>query len=332
MEHQKARSMITLIIFVCATISLAASGPGEVKPYGGATVEDIYNSIRQSSPKYQWEEKIIGFQNEGMNVVCTLVVPKTGDKPPIVITFNGFTGDRNDLVLPETGEPFWAHLSRLMAEQGFATLRVDFRGSGDSDGTYGMTTFSTQISDAMAAIEYIHNSLRRQVNKKSIGLLGFSQGGLVASVTAAADDRVDSVVLWSAVGHPPITYEGLITREGIKKGLALGPGTKDVFGLYVEGQYLYDVELGREFFYDLYRVNPLTEISKYKGPLMAIVGTQDIIVWPQPAVGEAYMKYHDGYEKLVVLDGDHEFDSDIGYEVFDDAIYWAAAWFIKTLK
>ena len=44
------------------------------------------------------------------------------------------------------------------------------------------------------------------------------------------------------------------------------------------------------------------------------------------------MSYHEGDEKLVVLNGDHEFDSDYGYEVFDQAIYWAAAWFIMTLK
>ena len=44
------------------------------------------------------------------------------------------------------------------------------------------------------------------------------------------------------------------------------------------------------------------------------------------------MKYHEGEEKLVVLNGDHELDSDYGPEVFDQAIYWAAARFIKTLR
>jgi len=38
-----------------------------------------------------------------------------------------------------------------------------------------------------------------------------------------------------------------------------------------------------------------------------------------------------GIEKLVMLDADHELDSDYGFEVFDQAIYWAAAWFIKTI-
>jgi uncharacterized protein len=331
MELQKTRRLFAIVLLVFASIPLMPSGAREVRAYGGTTVDEIYNSIRNSPPKYQWEEKIISFKNEGMNLVCTQVIPRTGKKPPIVITFNGFTGDRNDLVLPETGEPFWVHLSRLMAEQGFATLRVDFRGSGDSDGTYGMSSFSTQISDGLAAVEYIHKSMRRQVNKKSIGLFGFSQGGLVASATAAADDRVESVVLWSSVGSPPISYEGLLTREGIKKGLALEVGKSDSFGLYIDGQHVIDVELGREFFYDLFRINPLTEISKYNGPLMAIVGTQDTIVWPQPAVGEAYMKYHDGYEKLVVLDGSHNFNFGQGIDRIDDAIYWCIAWFMKTL-
>ena len=66
--------------------------------------------------------------------------------------------------------------------------------------------------------------------------------------------------------------------------------------------------------------------------MMYVGGKADPIVWPQPNAGQTFMKYHDGREKLVMLDGDHEFNSDYGYEMFDDAVFWAAAWFLKTLK
>lgn len=298
----------------------------------GESVDEIYERIRNAGPQYGWEQQIVSFQNEGMNLVSTLVTPKGIRKPPVVITLNGFAQDRLYKVVPNTGgEFFYARLSRILAEQGFATLRVDYRGSGDSDGDYTMTTFSTQISDAVAAVEYICSKLRRIVDRKSIGMLGFNQGGLVSSVAASKEERIDSVVLWSAVASPPITYASLLTTDGIKAGLALPDGGTITLPVYVGGVYLGDIELGKGFFQEMFLVDPIAAIRGYGGPLMYVGGIRDIIVWPQPAAGQAFMKYHDGFEKLVVLDGDHEFDSDSGYEVFDEAIYWAAAWFIKTL-
>jgi hypothetical protein len=117
---------------------------------------------------------------------------------------------------------------------------------------------------------------RNMVEWKSIGFLGFSQGGLVAACTAARDNRVD-----------------------------------------------------------LYRINPVSEIQKnYQGPLMVLCGMQDPILWPQPLMSEPYMLYHEGPEKLVMLDADHAFNWWDGPEPqkLHDAIYWSAAWFLYTLQ
>jgi len=296
------------------------------------TVDDIYRSIRQSDPRFQWDESIVTFQNEGMNLVCTLTIPRTKKLCPIVITLNGFTGNRNDGIIPGTDEPFYKRLSRMMAEQGLASLRVDFRGSGDSDGDFSMTTFSTQISDAIAAIDYIEDNLKGKVDTKSIGIIGFSQGGLVGSVVASRDTRVGSLVTWSAVANPPLCYEGLLTKEGIKQGLALPDGGSGSFGIYVEGQYYFDINLGKGFFQDLFKIDPIGEIHKYKKPLMVVCGTQDVVVWPQPGMGELFLSHHDGQEKLVVMDADHNYFSWSGPTVSDEVNYWSIAWFIQTLK
>ncbi len=318
----KNSSIILLLLLV--VFPLVATGQGD-------EVDEIYNHIRYSGPKFQWEESIMTFTNEGMNLVCTLVVPKINRSRPIIITLNGFAGDRNDLNVPGTNEPFYARLSRILAEQGFCTLRVDFRGSGDSDGEYHMTTFSTQISDALAAIDFIR-TLDDPVDPEKIGIVGFSQGGLVGSAVAARDERVKSLVLWSAPGYPPHDYEGLLTKEGIKQGLALPEGENITLGVYFDGTYVGDVNLGKGFFDGLFRIGPLAEIKNYENPMMYIAGVQDIIVWPQPRVGETFLRYHEGDEKLVVLDAGHNYLAADGPGLLDDAIYWSAAWFIKTLK
>lgn len=329
MRLNKTTSILVILMMVLAVGT--PSGLEGKSQHNGSSVDTIYQRIRNAVALYEWEESFVTFENEGMTLRCTLTIPDTSKKPPIIITLNGFTGDRNDLPVLGTDVPAWKWLSKRLAEQGFASLRIDFRGSGDSDGDYSMTTFSTQISDAVAAIDYIENNLKHQVNTESIGIFGFSQGGLVGSVTAARDKRVDSLVLWSAPAYPSHDYEGLLTKEGIKQGLALPQGGTITLGLYLDGTYFGNVDLGKGFFEDLFNVGPLAEIADYKGPMMYVAGNQDIIVWPQPNIGETFLKYHKGDEKLVELNAGHSFVLE-GPEKMDDASFWSIAWFIKTLK
>ncbi len=114
--------------------------------YRESVVDNFYQQIRQEGVLYEWEKEIVNFENEGMNLVCTLVIPKMAGKPPIAITLNGFGEDRHYVEIPETnGEHFYERVSRLLAEQGIATLRVDYRGSGDSDGTFDLILAGSAI-------------------------------------------------------------------------------------------------------------------------------------------------------------------------------------------
>jgi pimeloyl-ACP methyl ester carboxylesterase len=304
--------------------------------FNSSKVDEIYESIRYATPLYQWEERVVTFENEGMTMVSSLILPKTNKKCPLVIILNGFAGDRKEDLIPGTSEYLWARLSRILAEQGLASLRIDFRGSGESEGEYEMTTFSTQISDTMAAFAYSRLNLRHLVEWKSIGLLGFSQGGLVAACAAARDNRVESVLLWSPVTHAPIVYEGLLSKQGIRQGLALPEAGSVTLPIYINDEYInLDVPLGKGFFLDLYRIDPMAEVQKnYTGPLMVICGQQDPVVWPQPQMSELFLSHHEGFEKLVMLDADHAFNWWDGPEPqrFHDAIYWSAAWFLYTLR
>lgn len=332
MFSKKVLTMFVLVMFVL--VSTAAGETVESK-YQSEKVDEIYNSIRNAGPRYEAEEQIVNFPNEGMNIVASLVLPKGLRRPPIVLFLNGYAGDRKEILVTGTDEYIWERLSRILAEQGLASLRIDFRGSGDSDGDFTMATFSTQISDALAAVEFISRNLRDQVDWKNIGIIGFSQGGLVGSCTAARDNRVDSLCLWSPVSQAPMVYENLFSKEGMKQGLALQEGETITLPIYVNEQYVnWDVPMGKAFFDQVFQVAPLTEVGKnYKGPLFALCGVNDPIIWPQPHQSELYLTYHDGFEKLVMLDADHAFNYWDGSEPprFDDACYWSAAWFLHTL-
>lgn len=334
-KYLSAQSRILVVSFLVWVLSAAGfiTEAQNTDPYKNMTVDSIYQYLRGNSTVYEYDEEDVYFMNKGLKLIATLTIPKTVKLSPIVITLNGFTGDRNDIVVPGTdGEHYYQRLARIMAERGIATLRIDFRGSGDSEGTFDITSFSSQISDTIAAMNYIERELRGKVNINQIGLFGYSQGAVVGSVTAARDYRVDSIALWSAVAFPPHTYEGLLLKDGIKSGLSLQHGQSGTFGFYVEGVYYYDVILGKEFFEDLFRIDPLAEIRNFKKPMLAVCGKNDIIVWPQPLTSQSFMNYHDGKEKLVVLDADHSMNGFFGSEKLDDAIYWTTAWFINTLR
>ncbi len=117
-------------------------------------------------------------------------------------------------------------------------------------------------------------------------------------------------------------------------GVALEDGETIFLPLFLGGQPLgFDAPLGSQFFDDLFIVQPTAEIAKFKKPMMYVSGLTDPIVWPQPAVAESFLNYHDGPEKLVTIDADHAFNYwDTDHEKLDDAIFWSLSWFIATLN
>lgn len=294
-------------------------------------IDQAYQQVIHSGTVYQWDARDITFQNKGMNIVGTLTVPRVSQPCPIILILHGFGGDRHGFHVNGTDEGYFDRLARKLAEQGFGSLRIDFRGSGQSEGTFDMTSFSGQVSDAIAALNYI-KTLNYPVKVSKIGLVGHSQGGIVSSLTSAADKRIDSLALWAAPAYPPHDYEGLFLKEGIKAGVALPEGGIGTFPLYVDGAYLFDVNMGKQFFTDLFRADPLGAINHYDKPTMYVSALQDAIVWPQPQVGEAFMIHHNGFEKLVTINSDHNFNYLIGPDQVDETINWTIAWFKETLK
>jgi pimeloyl-ACP methyl ester carboxylesterase len=302
-----------------------------VNTLSGDEVDDIYAMIKNAPPKYQWEEKIVTYQNMGMTIVCTLTTPKDRKSFPIILLAHGFGGERHGWLVAGTDEGYYDRFARIFAENGLCTLRIDFRGSGETGGGFELNTFSNQKSDAIAALDFIE-TLDDPVNSKKIGMLGHSQGGLVTAITSAADNRIKSACILAGVANPSHDYVAILLREGVKKGLSLPPGTVDIYGLWLEGVFVTEVPLVHEFFEELFSIAPLVEISRFERPLMYISTLQDVVVWPQPQVGMSYMKHHEGEEKLVLVDAGPNLSYMLGPEKVDEAACWIAAWFIHTLK
>lgn len=313
--------LVVLTLLAVGAASAAASG-------GGTTAAP--DMERWGPGSGEVTEEVITFVNDGGTIFGTFVTPaNVRGKAPTVLMLHGFTGDRNEgpVLQPDFSftDTMYERTANVLAENGIASLRIDFRGSGESLDQFGFegTTFSSQISDAYAAIEWLDD----QKVVGDIGVLGLSQGGLVAAITAEAHKRVSSLVLWSPVANPVDTYKTVLGADAVADGL-VQPATDATLPWGAV------VTLNQPFYLELYTTDPVAAISHYDGPMQVVVGALDVIVTPQPQYGETYMTYHDGYEELVVLDADHVFDvfSGNGAPALDEAIAESVDWFDTTLK
>ena len=109
---------------------------------------------------------------------------------PAVLLLHGFTGTRDELPVEGTEDFVYTRFARALAAAGMPSLRIDFRGSGESlEMPWEETTFSTQIEDAVAAVDWM--ARHPDLEGRQIAVIGWSQGGLVAAHLAA--ERPQSV-------------------------------------------------------------------------------------------------------------------------------------------
>lgn len=160
--------------------------------------EVVAGPVRPQEPKppfpYQIEE--VGFQNGAVSLAGTLTIPPgTGPFPAVLLISGSGLQDRDETVFGH--KPFWVladHLSRA----GIAVLRVDDPGIGESTPHPKPPTTAGFATDVEAGVAF----LRQDNRVGAVGLIGHSEGGLVASIVASRRDDIDFVVLMAGPGVP----------------------------------------------------------------------------------------------------------------------------------
>ena len=273
------------------------------------------------------KEEVVSFEVGGKKVVGTLNTPDGVKSPPVVLLLHGFTGKRDELGVPSLdNEGIFHHAAKAWADKGLASLRIDFMGSGDSEGSYEDTTLQIQIADALGALDFL--SQRPDVDFKKVSIVGWSMGGAVAASTAGRSKYpLSSVSLWAPANNMASALALLISSDYLKQGLATGD--KPAEGKLPWGA---TVKLKGPFFQSIFEVDPVAEIRAYHGPLLVAVGTNDTIVYPQPASGQAFLTYHDGPKELWVRPMDHSFNSFQNHETVDALIEKTGEFIKANLK
>ena len=313
--YPKGATATVLIVALLLCLGLVAAPLAAQDSLAGAAA-----ALADSMAEYTVSESDISFSNGGQMIIGTLAMPEGEGPFPAAVLLHGFTGTRHELPVVDTEDTMFSRAARWLGERGVASLRIDFRGSGDSEGAWEDTTFSGQIADAIAALDYLE--MLEGIDSGNISILGLSQGGLVGAATAGRDARVSNLVLWSAVSNPVMSYGILLGYDNLLAGATAGDEA-----LTIALPWGAETALKGPFFEDIFLVDPVAEIANYAGPLLAITGARDTTVTPQPHAGQVFLDYHEGAEALVVLDGDHIFDVLAGVtEVIDEALAYSLAW------
>ena len=238
----------------------------------------------------------------------------------MVLLLHGFTGSRDELTIPSTGEGVFARAAGQLAEAGYASLRIDFRGSGDStaDLSFADTTFEGQVTDALAALDYLAGLDR--VDGGDIYLIGWSQGGLVASAAAGRGNRPDATALWNAVADPKATYGAIFGDDLMARGMAAGADEAVPVTLPWA-----EITLKGPFFHGVATFDPLAEIADYAGPLLVAQGQNDTLV--APASADAFIAMHNGPEAMWMAEMDHVFNVFQTTETLDALLQVTVAFF-----
>jgi hypothetical protein len=174
---------------------------------------------RPQEPKppfsYKQEEVWVDNAKAGVRLAGTLTVPSgTGPFPAVFLITGSGPQDRDESVFGH--KPFLV-LADYLTQHGVAVLRVDDRGTGKSTGVFKGATTQDFAGDALAAVQFL---LRRvEVDHAHIGLIGHSEGGVIAPMVAVQSHDVAFIVLLAGTAVPG---EVLLPEQIYRSALADG--------------------------------------------------------------------------------------------------------------
>jgi pimeloyl-ACP methyl ester carboxylesterase len=146
------------------------------------------------------EIRSVSFYADGLKLDGDLYLPDgtdDGTPRPALVVLSGYTGVKK-------GVP--ARWCPSFVSRGYVCLGIDYRGFGASEGTKGRLWPQEMVEDVRAAVSFLEQ--QPEVDAERIGLFGWAQGGAVAIVEAADDERVKATVAVHAQGDT-----GRVTRR-----------------------------------------------------------------------------------------------------------------------
>jgi pimeloyl-ACP methyl ester carboxylesterase len=165
---------------------------------------------RPQTPKapfpYSIEEVVYTNPKSGLKLAGTLALPENAENCTAVILISGSgPQDRDESIFGH--KPFWV-IADYLTRNGIAVLRVDDRGVGASEGNSQNATSEDFAGDVLAGVEFLKT--KKGIDHNKIGLIGHSEGGLIAPMVANSSNDIAFMVL---LAGPGIIGEQIIYKQ-----------------------------------------------------------------------------------------------------------------------
>jgi pimeloyl-ACP methyl ester carboxylesterase len=156
--------------------------------------------VRPQEPKkpYPYIEEEVSYDNKQgpSHLAGTLTLPHgPGPFPAVLLITGSGQQDRNEALMGH--KPFFV-LADYLTRKGIAVLRVDDRGMGGSTGDVINATTEDFAGDVQAGVEFLKG--RKQIDARKIGLIGHSEGGVIAPMVAIRTHDVAFIVMMAGTG------------------------------------------------------------------------------------------------------------------------------------
>jgi len=196
--------------------------------------QSTLNRPQTPTPPFYYEIEEVTFQNikDSITLAGTLTFPSEGSNFPAAVLISGSgPQNRNEEIMGH--KLFWV-LADFLTKQGIAVLRYDDRGTAASTGSFEEALTEDFATDVEAAVNFLKT--RPEINKKAIGLIGHSEGGVIAPMVASnRQDDISFVVMLAGVTIPGHTLMKLQKELSLR---AMGSSEN-----YIEQELLFDTEL-----------------------------------------------------------------------------------------
>ncbi|MBT3606297.1 MAG: alpha/beta hydrolase [Candidatus Latescibacteria bacterium] len=194
----------------------------------------VLNRPQEPKKPFPYNEEDVEYENKkaGIKLAGTLTFPNSGSSLPAVILITGSGQQKRNQEI--SGHKPFLVLADYLTRQGIAVLRVDDRGIGGSTGNFKQSTSGDFADDVLAGIEYLKG--RKEIDSKKMGLIGHSEGGLIAQITA---DRSSDVAFIVSMAGPGIGFDEMVIFQVLEQ-------------LRLEGTSEEDIELQRSWRRSLY--------------------------------------------------------------------------------
>lgn len=246
----------------------------------------------------------------GLKLAGTLTLPENAKNCPAVVLISGSGAqDRDETIFGH--KPFWV-IADYLTRNGIAVLRFDDRGVGGSGKNTQEATSEDFAGDVLSGVEFLKT--RNEINSARIGLIGHSEGGIIAPMVANSSGDVAFIILLAGPGlnGEQIIYKQVellnraagMTEDEINEKLKL---QKDIFEIILnekdsinrlerlrevytnntfqtmsdDQKKAIDAEinaLNSKWFRFFLSYDPYPALVKLKCPVLALIGSKDLQV------------------------------------------------------